>query len=232
MSTAHAAAPFAEVPPHDEYDQPVLLLLSATSGAVDGFTLVCLGKVFASVMTGNMVLIGASVLTGDASVARHALVALAAFAAGATTAGLLRGRVPAHMLVAAEAVLLLLPAGVWAAGLADSEVARGALVGVAAFLMGVRAGTWGTPTTYFTGTLARVAKRAGLGALARDDAWAFARLAAVVGGAAATAAVARGWSSAAGFVPVALTVVAACAAALRRRRTPPASGADVPSAPA
>ncbi|MGN5632769.1 DUF1275 family protein, partial [Streptomyces sp. AC154] len=37
-----------------------LLLLSAASGAADAFVFICVGQVFAGVMTGNLVLLGAS----------------------------------------------------------------------------------------------------------------------------------------------------------------------------
>lgn len=48
----------------DTVDDPrghaALLLLSAASGAADAFVFICVGQVFAGVMTGNLVLLGAS----------------------------------------------------------------------------------------------------------------------------------------------------------------------------
>ncbi|MFE9403250.1 DUF1275 family protein [Streptomyces sp. NPDC006530] len=57
-------------------DERFLPALSAASGATDAFAFLCLGRVFAGVMTGNLVLVGASVGAGDRTVMTRALTAL------------------------------------------------------------------------------------------------------------------------------------------------------------
>lgn len=129
-----------------------LLVLSAASGAVDTFTFLCLGKVFAGVMTGNLVLIGVSVATSDGTQAIRALAALAGYCAGVATAALIADRLPRRTVLAGEAVLLTLSATCWALATDRSGTLLWALLVTNALAMGLQARTWGTPTTYFTGT--------------------------------------------------------------------------------
>ncbi|MEU3369975.1 DUF1275 family protein [Streptomyces sp. NPDC006660] len=167
-------------------DERFLLVLSAASGATDAFAFLCLGKVFAGVMTGNLVLVGASVGAGDRDVVPRALSALTGYALGAAGAAVVSARVPARLLLAGQSALLALLAAGWALGLGRSLGSQVALLLVAALAMGVQARTWGTPTTYFTGTFTGLAGRVGKGEAERADRWAAGRLVAVVLGAAAT----------------------------------------------
>ncbi|MGW0663754.1 YoaK family protein [Streptodolium elevatio] len=193
------------------WDHIALLALAATGGAVDAFTLFCLGKVFAGVMTGNFVLVGAAAVDGDGDVVRHAVAALAGFVAGAAAAGAAVGRLRVRDLLLVELALLAIPALAWALDTGHTESGRTLLVLAAALAMGLQAGTWGTPSTYFTGTLVAVARRAGGGQpLAAQDLWALGRLAAVVAGAAASAAVANTWSRGAGLVAFGLAAAVLC----------------------
>ncbi|MFD0572698.1 YoaK family protein [Kitasatospora gansuensis] len=182
-----------------------LLVLSAASGAVDTFTFLCLGKVFAGVMTGNLVLIGVSVATSDGTQAIRALAALAYYCAGVATAALIADRLPRRTVLAGEAVLLTLSATCWALATDRSGTLLWALLVTNALAMGLQARTWGTPTTYFTGTLTGLAGQFGLGT---EERWAAGRLAAVVAGALLVAALLRWHTSAAGLAPVALVILA------------------------
>ncbi|WTW92235.1 DUF1275 domain-containing protein [Streptomycetaceae bacterium NBC_01309] len=182
-----------------------LLVLAAAGGAVDAFTLFCLGKVFAGVMTGNLVLVGAAAVDGDGEVVRHAVAALLGFSAGAAFAGAASGRLRVRDLLLVELALLAVPAVAWSLNSGHAEGERTLLVLAAALAMGVQAGTWGTPSTYFTGTLVGLARGAGgRRPVTPGDVWAFGRLAAV----AASAAVANTWSRGAGFVAFGLAVAA------------------------
>lgn len=58
------------------------LLLTATAGALDATTFIGLGSVFASVMTGNLVLLGLSAGKSDAGLAIASGIALAGYVAG------------------------------------------------------------------------------------------------------------------------------------------------------
>lgn len=59
-----------------------LILLAVGSGAVDAFSFAALGAVFASVMTGNLVLLGVALVHARLDPALSAAVAIAAYAAG------------------------------------------------------------------------------------------------------------------------------------------------------
>ncbi|MFE9567943.1 DUF1275 family protein [Streptomyces sp. NPDC006692] len=198
-------------------DQRALLLLSAASGATDAFAFLCLGKVFAGVMTGNLVLVGASVGAGDRAVVPRAVTALAGYALGAGGAALAEHRLAPRLLLGAETVLLALAAAGWALGLASSLGSQLALLVALSVAMGVQAHTWGTPTTYFTGTFTKLAGRLARRAPGGSDRWVAVRLAAVVAGAAASSLVAWWWSSATGTVAAVL-----CAIALATRLRQPA----------
>jgi uncharacterized membrane protein YoaK (UPF0700 family) len=59
-----------------------IVLATVTTGVVNAVTFLFLGKVFSSVITGNLVLLGVSVTTHSSSEALHSGVGLAAYAAG------------------------------------------------------------------------------------------------------------------------------------------------------
>ncbi len=69
-----------------------VVLLTMTTGAVDAVAFLLLGKVFASVITGNLVVLGVSAATSSSSEALHAGVALAAYAAGVAVGAPLAAR--------------------------------------------------------------------------------------------------------------------------------------------
>jgi uncharacterized membrane protein YoaK (UPF0700 family) len=69
-----------------------LIALTVTSGAADAIGFLALGGVFASVMTGNMVLLGISGAKMDAALAVHAAAAIAMFIAGNALGVKLAGR--------------------------------------------------------------------------------------------------------------------------------------------
>ncbi|MFJ8386440.1 YoaK family protein [Streptomyces sp. NPDC094438] len=192
--------------------EPAFLVLSAASGATDAFAFLCLGKVFAGVMTGNLVLVGASVGAGDRDVVPRALTALIGYALGAAGAAVAGHRFGPRPLLVAETVLLALAATGWALGLGHSLGSQLVLLVAISLAMGVQARAWGTPTTYFTGTFTGLAGRLAKRAPRRSDRWVAARLAAVVAGAAAGSLAAWCWSPATGAVAALL-----CAAALATR---------------
>ncbi|MFI6470931.1 DUF1275 family protein [Streptomyces sp. NPDC050516] len=201
-------------------DEKFLLVLSAASGATDAFAFLCLGKVFAGVMTGNLVLVGASVGAGDRGAVPRALTALLGYALGAAGAALGAHRLAPRLLLAAQTVLLALTAAGWALGLGRSLGSQLVLLLAAALAMGVQARAWGTPTTYFTGTFTGLAGRLAKREVREADHWVAGRLVAVVAGAAGTSLV-DWWSpSAAGAVGAVL-----CAAALTLR---PRQSASMP----
>jgi uncharacterized membrane protein YoaK (UPF0700 family) len=150
-----------------------MTLLAMTSGAFDAIGFLGLGGVFASVMTGNLVLLGLSAGTRKGVLGAHAVVAISGFVLGAAvgarvvhdrsaTVGPLWTR-RLHAVLAVELFLVVAFSIGW-------EVARGhtstpaqlALIGTAAVAMGlqsaaIRASTgMETSTTYLTGTLTGV----------------------------------------------------------------------------
>jgi uncharacterized membrane protein YoaK (UPF0700 family) len=60
----------------------LVVLLTLTTGAVDAASFLALGKVFSSVITGNLVLLGIAAGTSGAALAVHSGVALAGYSAG------------------------------------------------------------------------------------------------------------------------------------------------------
>ncbi|CAM5246323.1 DUF1275 family protein [Streptomyces xanthochromogenes] len=195
-------------PDADRTDQRFLLVLSAASGATDAFAFLCLGKVFAGVMTGNLVLVGASVGAGDRDAVPRAVVALAGYALGAAGAALAAARLAPRLLLTAQTVLLAFAAAAWGLGSGRSLGPQLVLLFAAALAMGVQARAWGTPTTYFTGTFTNLAGRLAKREAENADRWVAGRLAAVVAGAALTSLLVWSCSPAAGAGAVALCVAA------------------------
>ncbi|MFB7915689.1 DUF1275 family protein [Streptomyces sp. NPDC056061] len=179
---------------HDSRGEWTPLLLSAASGAADAFTFLCIGQVFAGVMTGNLVLLGASAVgTGEHGVAPRVLTSLAWYgigvAFGAWAAGRLRWPPPVTLLC--EVALLTAAAALWGLGVITSDGDRLGLLALVATAMGIQGRILGTPTNYFTGTLTSLVGRAALRSWTQEDRWASARLVAVVAGAAVTALAVR-----------------------------------------
>lgn len=182
-----------------------LLLLSGASGAADAFVFLCAGQVFAGVMTGNLVLLGASATgAGEEGSAAHVGAALVSYAAGAGCGALMARRWgwPVAALLLVEVVLLGAAATVWGLGLVTPGTDRTGLLATVAVAMGIQGMVRVTPTNFFTGTLTSLAGRLALGRPVRDDVRAFGRLAAVVAGAALAAAATRWWPPGAASVAV------------------------------
>ncbi|MFC1401428.1 MULTISPECIES: YoaK family protein [Streptacidiphilus] len=227
MSSAPATPPSGPAQPAGATasatpDEPVQLVLSAASGATDAFAFLCLGKVFAGVMTGNLVLVGASVGVGDHQVVPRALAALAGYGLGAAAAGRARPGVPVRALLAAGTGLLAAAAVAWALGSGRSLPGQLVLIVAVSLAMGLQAQTWPVPTTYFTGTFTALLSRAGRRQLLHEDRWPALRLAAVVVGAAATSLLAWCCLPAAGTAAAALSALALALTLVPRHNTPPA----------
>jgi len=202
----------------------LLVVLAGTSGALDAFGFLALGGVFASVMTGNLVLLGLGAGTRTGGLAAHAAVAIGAYATGVLAgAWTSRGRHPSdgagwsrqlQLLVVIELVLVAAVALVWQ--LVPHRASTGAqlaLVAVAAGAMGLQSATVrvatgnGLSTTYLTGTLTGVAMAVVDGRRLRDELEGLSVLGAALLGAGVAGAAVSGWSAAAPLVPVALLVV-------------------------
>jgi uncharacterized membrane protein YoaK (UPF0700 family) len=69
-----------------------VVLATVTTGAVNAVTFLFLGKVFSSVITGNLVLLGISAVDHSSSEAIHGGVAIASYAAGVAVAAPLAAR--------------------------------------------------------------------------------------------------------------------------------------------
>lgn len=148
----------------------IVLLLALGSGAIDALSVAALGAVFASVMTGNLVLLGLSAVQARPAPALAAGAAILAYAAGvfAAAARLRRkdpaGEKPWPVLVSGAFVAVLLPQGAVLAGWLSTgghpgEAVRTVLLALSAFAMGVQSASVnalpiaGAATTYLTGTL-------------------------------------------------------------------------------
>lgn len=148
----------------------VTIVLTAAAGAIDVVTFFAFNQVFASTMTGNLVLIGLRVGQGDWLRALDNVAALGGYCggliAGTLLAGLMMRRLPWRNAVGAtltfELVLLLAVGAFWYGvdddgGLAQWKVI--VLVVGSALAMGVQAaamryvGPTGTPTSFMSGTV-------------------------------------------------------------------------------
>jgi uncharacterized membrane protein YoaK (UPF0700 family) len=142
----------------------VLLLLGLTvvSAATDAISYLGLGHVFPANMTGNTVLLGIGLATGDLGGATRSATALGAFLLGAAATGAAVPRVSRQaflVVVAVETAMLGGLCGWWTGiGLAaPAGAARYGLVALAGVAMGTQSAmvrTMGVPvsTTYITGT--------------------------------------------------------------------------------
>ncbi|MFJ7493605.1 YoaK family protein [Streptomyces sp. NPDC097727] len=204
----------------DPRGQWALLLLSAASGAADAFVFICVGQVFAGVMTGNLVLLGASAAgVGEHGVALRVITALVSYSfgvmCGAWMSERLRWPLPVMLLI--EVALLAAAAVLWALDLITSDGDRLGLLVLIAAAMGIQGRIRATPTNYFTGTLTSLVSRVTLRSRNQDDGWVAGRLLAVVAGAAVTALAVRFWPGAAAAVAVAPAAGALLIESVRRR---------------
>jgi hypothetical protein len=194
-------------------------ILALAAGYIDGLTLLYLGGIFASVITGNLVLIGVTAATDPHHLTGAAARAALTVAVYTTTITLARHTTPSRCLLAELAALCTLTGG-WAAthhnphGPAQLSLLTLAVIAVALQTAAQR--DTDTPTGYLTGTLTRLAEhRTSL----KTDGPALLALPA----GAATAALLLDHAPWLGPLPaVALTAAAlvAHAAPPRRRRTP------------
>ncbi|WP_405607693.1 DUF1275 domain-containing protein [Streptomyces sp. NBC_01511] len=215
-----------------------LILFAGASGAVDVLAFIALGRVFAGVMTGNLVLLGLSLTgTGDEGGPAAPLLALAGYVAGVAAVAPFsrrrpwepRTRWPRAVLrrLAAEVVLLAAVAVGWGvAGGAPAQPWRDVVLVTVAAAMGMQsaalvgAGAAGGPGTYFTGLLTQlVARAAGPRGVGRADLGSLARLVALAAGAAVAALVYAASAPWAMTVPLLWASAAlACVAVPPRRR--------------
>lgn len=173
------------------------VLLTFTSGAVDVTCFLALGKVFASVMTGNMVLLGLAAGTSNATLALASGLAFLGYVSGTTAGALITARSRGMLkAIVVELCLIIVFTAVWEAlDARPGVIAKHALVFVVSAAMGLQSAaviSLGVPnfsTTYMTSTLTRVFMQ--LTAKARSgghiDAWALGRLLALIAGVALTA---------------------------------------------
>jgi uncharacterized membrane protein YoaK (UPF0700 family) len=177
----------------------IVVLLAALSGATDAIGLIALGGAFTSVMTGNMVLVGVAIGTGDTSAAGLTLAAIGGYVAGVWVGARVAGSPepddnpwpPAvtRALLVELAGLVVFAGAWWSRGGHPPSSWFGPLLAVNALSLGVqssailRCGVPGLSTTYMTGTLtsmiSRLAARKPLASIGR----AAANLGGLIGGA-------------------------------------------------
>ena len=147
----------------------LVIVLAVISGVTDAIGFLHLGGAFASVMTGNMVLLGVSIATGDATLTIRTVAAVLAFIAGCGIGARVAGQAAdgdppwpreVSRALALELALFTLSATIWISrhGELRGAAATG-LLSLAAAALGVqsaaiqRFGVRALSTTYFTGTL-------------------------------------------------------------------------------
>lgn len=170
---AEAALESGEQPPDKasrkaiRYRDGLVVVLALTTGTVDAVTFVRLGKVFSSVITGNLALLGVAAGRQDTALAENAGLALAGYALGVIAGGALAGTPakrqpvwPRRVTVALVAELVLLAgfSGGWLALAGHpSGGPRLVLLAVLAAAMGTQAAAvrrlGRMSTTYLTSTL-------------------------------------------------------------------------------
>ena len=178
MTTEQSAQPLAPTrrpPAASTTRDRLVVLLAVVSGATDAIGFLALGSAFTSVMTGNMVLVGVAIGSGDGSALGHTAAAIGGYVVGAALGVLLAGRPrpgdetwPAAVN-RALAVEFALVAGYavawWSQGSAPSSSWFGPLLATNAMALGIqssailRFGVPGLSTTYLTGTLTTVVTR-------------------------------------------------------------------------
>jgi len=152
---------------HVSMRDSLVVLLTLTTGAVDVTSFLALGNVFSSVVTGDLVLLGAAAGTGRPELAVHSGVALAGYLAGVLAGAPLAARRPqgtgtwppsVTVTLAVELVILVAFGIGWElAGAHPSGFGQLALVAVLAAAMGLQAAAvrrlGQMSTTYLTSTL-------------------------------------------------------------------------------
>ena len=152
---------------HVSIRDSLVVLLTLTTGAVDVTSFLALGNVFSSVVTGDMVLLGAAAGTGRPELAVHSGVALAGYMVGVLAGAPLAARPPhasgtwppsVTVTLAAELVILAAFSVGWElTGTHPSGGVQLALLAVLATAMGLQAAAvrrlGQMSTTYLTSTL-------------------------------------------------------------------------------
>jgi uncharacterized membrane protein YoaK (UPF0700 family) len=205
-----------------------VVLLTLTTGAVDAASFLGLGKVFSSVITGNMVLLGIAAGTHKAALAVSSGVALAGYSGGVLVGAPIAARRSAtsqtwprsvSVALAVEVLALLAFTAGWeAAGGRPSRDAQLVLLALLAAAMGMQSAavrqlgqmssTYLTST--LTGVLAALATRSKANGMPRS----LGVLAAIVVGAVVGSVVLRlapAWLPAVALVPLGTVVVLATA---------------------
>jgi uncharacterized membrane protein YoaK (UPF0700 family) len=200
-----------------------VVLLTMTTGAVDAVTFLLLGKVFASVITGNLVVLGVSAATRSPSEALHSGVALASYAAGVAVGAPLAARGEDHDATWPRSVTVTLAAElcVLAAFCAGWELASGrprdggqlVLLVLAASAMGMQSAATRRlgqmSSTYLTSTLTVVVAALATGKRPEAMGRSLGAIAAIVVGAVAgglLAEQAHAWLPAMVLLPLGLVV--------------------------
>jgi uncharacterized membrane protein YoaK (UPF0700 family) len=213
---------------HVSIRDSLVVLLTLTTGAVDVTSFLALGNVFSSVVTGDMVLLGAAAGTGRPDLAVHSGVALAGYLAGVVAGAPLAARRPqatgtwppsVTVILAVELVILVAFSVGWElAGTHPSGGGQLALVAVLAAAMGLQAAAvrrlGQMSTTYLTSTLTALV--AGLVTGSKPDGMArsLGVLATLIIGAIAASILleeARAWVPLVILVPLGLVIVASVA---------------------
>jgi uncharacterized membrane protein YoaK (UPF0700 family) len=209
----------------------IAVLLAACAGSVDAFAFFGLGHAFAGIVTGNLVTAGYGLATGNASLVRPTVTAVAGCIAGEVIwARLLSRRADnALVLLIAENVLLLIVLITW---LGTDDHPRGiitlsmlALAPVAIGGQSIWALRIHQTTTYFTGMLTTAVNAAAGGARAKIGV-SIRQLCALIAGAALAGILFRDLRAAVPALPV---VLLAAATTIQACRYPPAHHRDQPS---
>jgi uncharacterized membrane protein YoaK (UPF0700 family) len=215
--------PGGPAPAAERYRDILLVVLTLTTGALDAVTFVRLGKVFSSVITGNLALLGVAVGRKEAALALDAGLALAGYAAGVLIGGPIAGTpqpgqpvwpVRVSYALAVETGLLAAFSGEWlATGGHPAGASRLALLLLAAAAMGLQSATvrrlGQISTTYLTSTL--TALLTGLALRRKPEDWGRSSgilVTAVAGAALGTLAALKApdWVPAAVLIPVAVVL--------------------------
>ncbi len=174
------------------------MVLAVNSGFSDAFGYLALGAAFSSVMTGNMVLFGLSLGTGNLTLTLHTVVAIALFIVGCWVGTLLAGTPQPHnptwpptvtrALAVQLGIIAVYAAGFWAMRSRPDVGGQLALLGLNAAALGLqssavqRFGVSGLSTTYLTGTLTQTVIRLASGRPVREVGHSLSILAGLIAG--------------------------------------------------
>jgi uncharacterized membrane protein YoaK (UPF0700 family) len=214
-----------------------VVLLTVTAGAVNAVSFLALGKVFSSVITGNLVLLGVAATTHSSAEAIHAGLAIAGYAAGVLIGAPLAARRshqagawPVSVTATLGAELVVLAGFCIGWELSDGSPHDGgqlALLIVAAAAMGMQSAAvrrlGQMSSTFLTSTLLTVL--ASLSTRSRPEGLgrSLGALAALVVGALAGGILARSayaWLPVAVLLPVGVVVAESMAGSRSRKRVP------------